>query len=153
MDSTKYETLHHPNGAGQYSMSIPHYGFFNIKIQSASFYKFKKYKKINGFVLFRSLIQKIFFKNVEHGSRKASKFWKVADPEFKDIFANIAREITLQMDNEIEFKHFRANYESKPTKSNRFRFNNKFAKPMKQEVRIGNHYQDDVNLFSYASNP
>ncbi|CAB4444082.1 unnamed protein product [Rhizophagus irregularis] len=152
MDSnySKYKTLHHLNGAGQYSMSIPNYGLFNIPIQPARFYKFKKYKKINGFVLFRSSIQQVFAKNVGHGSRKAGKFWNAADPEFKNIFANIAREVTLQMDNKIEFKHFQA---PKPKLNKLNNKSTKTTKTMKQEVRTGNRFQDDVILFSFTSNP
>lgn len=156
MDS-KYKPLHHPNGAGQYSISIPYYGFYNIIIESATSYKFKEYKKINGFVLFRSTIQKLFAKNVGYSSRKASKIWKAADKEFKDIFANIAREITLQMEKRVEFKHFtfptKTNSGSKPPK-NKFRMNSKsFTKPPKQELITGNHCQDDVNVFSFTSHP
>ncbi|RGB23983.1 hypothetical protein C1646_676712 [Rhizophagus diaphanus] len=147
---SKYKTAYKPIGAGQYSMSIPHYGIYDIKIQPAKFYKIKKYKKINGFVLFRTSIQKIFTKNVGHGSRKASKFWNEADEKFKDIFANIAREVTLQMDNKIEFKHFQA---PKPKLNKLNKKSKKTTKTMKQEVRTGNHFQDDVNLFSFTSNP
>jgi hypothetical protein len=92
----------------------------------------------------------LFAKNVGRGSRKASKFWNEADEKFKDIFANIAREVTLQMDNKIEFKHFQA---PKPKLNKLNNKSTKTTKTMKQEVRTGNLFQDNVNLFSFTSNP
>jgi hypothetical protein len=147
MDS-KHKPLHYRNCSGQYFMSVPHYGFYDIKIPSPQYYKIKRYKRINRFVLFRTLIQNTFSKNVGYSSRKAGKIWGAADEDFKEIFTNIARE--LEIEREIKFKNFQVERKSKPKKNN-IKLSKSFTKPIKREALVGDLFQNDVNCFAFAS--
>ncbi|GBC00215.1 hypothetical protein RclHR1_03790008 [Rhizophagus clarus] len=149
---TKYKPVHHLNGAGQQLISVPCYGFYDIPIPPAKFYEFKNYRKVNGFMLFRTLIQKSFSQGVGYSSHKSSKIWAAADEDFKEIFVKIANDIN-KMEKEIEFKHFQEKqYKSKPkSKANKFKSNKAVTEPVKQEATIGDIFQDDVNCFSFTS--
>lgn len=143
------------NGTGQVSMSIPKYGIFGKIIPTAQFYKFKKYKRINGFVMFRTLLQKILRKSIGYSSRKAGKAWKLANDEFKDLFAGIAREVS-ESEKSFEFKHVSFVETSKYKKGTKGRINNKIrlnksVKPIRQEKVTGNLFESDLDFFELSS--
>jgi len=137
-------------------MNVPHYGIFLHLLPPTDSIIFKNYLKINSFSLYRRCFQEAL---TNAGTVKISYMardsWKEAQKEFKEFFANYAREVLRTRREKVQVYKIRPyDYKKKSCKHKRSKKSNESVRNdlfISQEHSIGATFEEELKDFEFVN--
>ncbi|RIA80656.1 hypothetical protein C1645_742482 [Glomus cerebriforme] len=133
---------------GQKAVCIKKYGIYGIIVHSSN--HFKMFKKLNGFIIFRSLMQKQLKKRTGFTSHMTGEIWRAAEKDFVEHFNKIALEASLQKETELTFRHFQPRVRPKKSKKKSTKSNSKYLTIEGEHLAMENCESEVNNFIKFA---